>query len=114
MKYIILIIALFAGYKYYDENIKVVSSGVPIIDKIQTEAVSRQEAIDAVLPTLYGACAKLSKKEFTEECEHKLNYQKPFCIKMFNHRSPESFTIEEELIDKMASFTNCMIEKKVF
>jgi len=113
MKYIIFVTVLFAGYKYYDAN-AVVGSGFPIIDKIQTEAVTRQEAINAVLPTLYDSCAQLPKKQFTEQCEYNLNYQKPFCIKMFNHDSPKKFKAESNLINKMESFSNCMLDIKVF
>ncbi len=113
MKYLIFALVLFAGYKYYDSN-AVESSGIPIIDKIQNEPVTPQETIDAVLPILYETCTQLPNKKFIEDCQYKLNYQKPFCIKMFNLDSPEKFTSESMLMDKMASLTNCMVDKKVF
>ena len=113
MKYIIFAFVLFVGYQYYDAN-AVVSSGIPIIDRIQTESVTRQETIDAVLPILYETCTKLPNKQFIEDCQYSLNYQKPFCIKMFNLDSPEKFTSKSILMDKIALLTNCMVDKNIF
>jgi hypothetical protein len=106
---------LFAGYKYYDANAKtVVSTGIPIMDKLQIEPVTRQEVIDYVLPSLYETCSKLENKEHVSECTYLLNYQKPFCLKVFDARSPELFVSEEKMIDRMASLTNCMLDEEVF
>lgn len=113
MKYLLLIVLVFIGYKFYDSN-AVASTGITIVDKIKIEPVTREEVIDFVLPELYATCSKLPKKDVIEQCNYRLNYQKPYCLKYFNLRAPELFNSEDQMADKIASLTNCMVDEKVF
>jgi hypothetical protein len=113
MKYLLWAILAFGSYKYFFGDL-MLETGVPLLDKIQTEAVAKQEVIDAILPTLYGSCSVLSKKSHVEECNYAMNYNKKFCVETFNSRTSALIKTENVLLDKMESFTNCMLNTDVF
>jgi hypothetical protein len=113
MKYLIWAILAFGAYNLFLSDI-VRDTDIPILDKIQTGAVEKQEVIDAVLPNLYDACSDLSKKSRIEECNYAMNYNEKFCIETFNSRTSALIKSEDVLLDKMQSLTNCMMNSDVF
>jgi len=113
MNYLLWGILAFGAYNYFFSDM-VLDTGVPILDKIQTKAVAKQEVIDAVIPNLYDDCSGLSQKSDVEECNYAMNYNKKFCIETFNSRTSELIKSENVLIDKMQSLTNCMMNSDVF